>query len=177
MAELSSIFAERDHFQFTQELVYYAASRFRLAILSMTNEPIGLDEWHMSMQSCLRDELVCIDIIILLVFILIIGTKHFILIIIGHATATGLPMDIPVLIRSLAEKIFSPNIDFLSYILSSNISKVLYIGCPERRYSGIEKMHSLNWWDHRTVRPMLQVLITYFLHFTDPSIQMYTGFH
>ena len=57
------------------------------------------------------------------------GSKHFILIFVGHATGTGRLIAIPVIIKTLAEKMLSDKKknEFLSYILG------LDIDCGEKR--------------------------------------------
>jgi hypothetical protein len=76
----------------------------------------------------------------------IVWFKHFVLIFLGRATAIGLQIDIPILIRSLADRILSDNNDFLTYVLSSNLSMILDMDREENNIS------SFNWWDHNTVR-------------------------
>jgi len=66
--------------------------------------------------------------------------------VLGYATAIGLHIDIPKLIRLLAERLFLDNIDFLSYLLGAGISTELDLLCEEK----ISDTH--NWWDKRIVR-------------------------
>lgn len=65
--------------------------------------------------------------------------------VLGYATAIGLQINIPKLIRSLAERLFLDNIDFLSYLLGASLSNELDILCEKISDSD-------NWWDQSVVR-------------------------
>lgn len=49
--------------QIIQELVYYAESRFRMIILAMNKPQKGLEKRRERMERCLRQEVVCNDLI------------------------------------------------------------------------------------------------------------------
>ena len=80
----------------------------------------------------------------------------------GQASAIGLTIDIPFLIKSLAKRLLSSNTEFLSFEPSSFLLKwsALYAGLendvdPTR----LVKRYSLNWWDKNIVHSPLTYLL------------------
>ena len=143
MADPSPMIDAGHDIHIIQELVYYAGVRFRLIILAMKKPRKGLEKQQEWMQNYLRQELVCDCLLSSTIFLLtFFQFKYFVLTLIGHATAMGLQIDIPMSIRTLAERLLSDKAKFLSFILSSEVSKVLEVDCGEKTTT------SLNWWDH-----------------------------
>lgn len=70
--------------------------------------------------------------------------------ILGRASAIGLVIDIPMIIRSLAKKL--SHTDFLSINLISDLLSAIYTGIDNSISTRVVESYSFNWWDIDRVR-------------------------
>jgi hypothetical protein len=143
-----------------QELIYYAESRFTKIIVVMDKIQNDPEKRHRLkwMSTCLREELVSIGFISLIDYIFDFYKQQFILIFIGQVSAIGLAIDIPSVIKSLAENLLFPNTD--SFL--PNLGPLLRVGLHSSVNDNIDTCsvvsYSFNWWDHDQVRSLTACL-------------------
>lgn len=161
---------ESEYLSITQDLVFYAESRFRRIILSLdklqkASEWEARKEW---IEYCLRKELVSNLLIERFNISNTFWNQHFILLFIGHASALRLTINIPIIISTLAAYQFNPSTVNLSCNLGSILTKTLEAILDNHTPTSLVATYSFNWWDRSKVRRIIYsvcnaiVLILYF---------------
>jgi hypothetical protein len=75
---------------------------------------------------------------------------------VGQASAIGLTIEIPSLIKSLAGMLMSPNTNFLSFKQNSDLWTDLFVRVENPLHSTcLVKTYSYNWWVKNKVRPAI----------------------
>jgi hypothetical protein len=125
-----------------QRIIWYAESRFRQALLMFHDAPDPVQRW---MQAALRQELVSFAYTSGPLNVLTVPQK-FVLMVIGEASAVGLAIDIPILVRSLADSLLITTagrpLKFHDSILA-----VLNNGLPANDPCALVPDYACDWWN------------------------------
>ncbi|KAF8954528.1 hypothetical protein BDZ97DRAFT_1864547 [Flammula alnicola] len=108
-----------------QEVIYYGESRFRQALAVITKSDGRHQEW---MQRCLQRELM------------------FIMSYIGIATGVGQIVEVPIVLRSLADSLAMVSDADLPVEFDSAFIATLDVGTTEEQFWRVVKDYHLSWW-------------------------------
>ncbi|KAF8952217.1 hypothetical protein BDZ97DRAFT_2066652 [Flammula alnicola] len=108
-----------------QEVIYYGESRFRQALAVITVSDGRHQEW---MQRCLQRELM------------------FIMSYIGIATGVGQIVEVPIILRSLADSLAMVSDADLPVEFDSAFIATLDVGTTEEQFGRVVKEYHLSWW-------------------------------
>ncbi|KAF8965104.1 hypothetical protein BDZ97DRAFT_1813684 [Flammula alnicola] len=108
-----------------QEVIYYGESRFRQALAVITKSDGRHQEW---MQRCLQRELM------------------FIMSYIGIATGVGQIVEVPIVLRSLADSLAMVSDADLPVEFNSAFIATLDVGTTEEQFWRVVKDYHLSWW-------------------------------
>jgi len=125
-----------------QEVVYYCDSRFRSILVAYNQADATKRQWMVKeiqneLESC---HLLHLDP-------LLISFQGFDLKYIGMAAATGVPLEIPILTRSIIASLFQMHVQEHTLVgLDLNILMVLDAGSPPGDPSAMVSEYKYNWW-------------------------------
>ncbi|KAF8958977.1 hypothetical protein BDZ97DRAFT_1923289 [Flammula alnicola] len=110
----------------TQDIIWYGESRFRQALIVISKADAEMQRW---MQYCLREEL------------------FYVLGFVGAATAVGQVVEVPILIRSLADNLAHARRQLLPMAFHSSLLAALDAGIDADSPAALVPTYAFDWWN------------------------------
>jgi hypothetical protein len=140
---LSSGSKQDDHLKM-QEVIYYGESRFRQALIKISTAHADLQRW---MQKWLQTELVGTPYPDLSVARSRSSLQLFVMSFLGTATATGVVVEVPIILRSLADSLAHQPYEDLPLLFHPDLLATLDAGTDLDNYGSLVERYEFDWWN------------------------------